>query len=120
MGDEGRRCRPEIICERAIVHINESWRTNGLGKGATPLMNAVQAANLPAVAFMLSRGADVNAQDYRGFTALHRAAEMGLLDIAKTLIGAGASPLLDAEGHSPRSFANDRGDPDMINLLSAA
>ena len=51
---------------------------------------------------------------------MHRAAEMGLLDIAKMLIGAGASPLVDAEGHSPRSFANDRAVPDMINLLSAA
>jgi ankyrin repeat protein len=81
-------------------------------------MNAVQAAALEKTAFLLERGADPNARDRRGFTALHRAAEMGLLDIARMLLGRGASPDLEAEGHTPRSLAMKRNNADMIALLN--
>src|SRR5262249_47213351 len=45
-------------------------------EGATPLMNAVQARSIDKVAWLLDHDADPNAADGRGFTALHRAAEM--------------------------------------------
>jgi hypothetical protein len=89
------------------------------GEGATALMNASQAKNLPGVVYLLSRGAEVDARDMRGFTALHRAAEMGSLDIAKALLEAGASPLTEAQGHTPRSLAEMRGWSEMAQMLQS-
>jgi hypothetical protein len=88
-------------------------------EGATPLMNAVQSNKIAAVSFLLQHGAQVDAQDLRGFTALHRAAEMGHLDVTKALLEAGASPTTDAQGHTPRSLAKQRGNASMISLLRA-
>ena len=88
------------------------------GEGATPLMNAVQSASLEKVAFLLDHGADVNARDRRGFTALHRAAEMGHVDVTRMLLDRGASPNPEAEGHTPRSLAEVRGETGIVALLS--
>ena len=88
------------------------------GEGATPLMNAVQSASLEKVAFLLDHGADVNARDRRGFTALHRAAEMGHVDVTRMLLDRGASPNPEAEGHTPRSLAEARGETGIVALLS--
>jgi hypothetical protein len=87
-------------------------------EGATPLMNAVQSASLEKVAFLLDHGADVNARDRRGFTALHRAAEMGHVDVTRMLLDRGASPNPEAEGHTPRSLAEARGETGIVALLS--
>ncbi|MBU4445649.1 ankyrin repeat domain-containing protein [bacterium] len=53
--------------------------------GATPLMNACQNDSVKVVDFLLANNADLNARDNRGFTALHRAAEMGKYDISTYL-----------------------------------
>lgn len=74
-------------------------------EGVTPLMTAVQRDRDDVVAWLLAHGADVDATDGRGFTALHRAAEMGHVEIARRLLGAGASPSVEAMGHTPRSLA---------------
>lgn len=81
-------------------------------------MNAVQAKSLEKVSFLLDRGADVDARDGRGFTALHRAAEMGQLDLLVTLLEHGASPELEAEGHTPLSLARARGESAIVARLS--
>jgi ankyrin repeat protein len=80
-------------------------------------MNAVQSASLKKVIFLLDRGADVNAHDRRGFTGLHRAAEMGHLDVLQVLLDRGASPNLEAEGHTPLSLAKGRGNREIVALL---
>lgn len=87
-------------------------------EGATPLMNAVQSASLEKVTFLLDHGADVNARDRRGFTALHRAAEMGQVDLTRMLLDRGASPNPEAEGRTPRSLAEMRGEAGIVALLS--
>ena len=71
-------------------------------------MNAVQADRLEQVALLLDRGADVNAKDHRGFTALHRAAELGKMPILDLLLERGATSSTVAEGHTPLSLAVDR------------
>lgn len=86
--------------------------------GATPLMNAVEERSLEMIAFLLDHGADPNAADQRGFTALHRAAEMGKIQIVQCLLDRGALPHPEAEGHTPLSLAQGRGERNIVKLLS--
>jgi hypothetical protein len=87
-------------------------------QGATPLMTAVQSGRPEQVLFLLDHGANSNARDRRGFTALHRAAEMGYLDVVRVLLDRGASPTPEAEGQTPRSLAEARGQAGIVALLS--
>ena len=80
-------------------------------------MNAVQERSIEMVTLLLDRGADPNARDTRGFTALHRAAELGELRIVQLLLDRGAYPPGEAEGHTPQSLAQGRGHTAIVNLL---
>jgi hypothetical protein len=86
-------------------------------EGVTPLMNAVQAGGIDKATFLLGRGADPNAADKRGFTALHRAAEMGLRELVELLLARHAAPHPSAQGHTPRSLAQHRGQTAIVELL---
>ncbi len=86
-------------------------------EGATSLMNAVQAGNVEQTTFLLDHGADPNAADLRGFTALHRAAEMGKLPLVELLLARGASSKVEAQGHTPLSLAEQRGERAVVELL---
>jgi ankyrin repeat protein len=81
-------------------------------------MNAVQEQTTEKVLFLLDRGADPNAVDHRGFTSLHRAAELGEMRIVQLLLDRGALPHPEAEGHTPQSLAQKRGDAAIVKLLS--
>jgi ankyrin repeat protein len=48
---------------------------------------------------------------------LHRAAEMGEMEIVRTLLDRGASVAPDAGGHTPRSLAASRGERAIVGLL---
>jgi len=85
--------------------------------GVTPLMNAVQNGDVDKVTFLIDHGADVNARDRRGFTSLHRAAELGHSEVARMLLDRGATPDVEAQGHTPRSFAEERGEADVLAVL---
>jgi ankyrin repeat protein len=58
----------------------------------TPLHFAAGASNHQEVANLLAVGADVDAADYRDYTALHIAAGMGAAEVVVLLLGAGADP----------------------------
>jgi len=88
-----------------------------LSESATSLMTAAQSAGVDKVTFVIDHGADVNARDWRGFTALHRAAEMGQLDMVELLLHRGASPNPEAEGRTPRSLAEARGEAPVVALI---
>ena len=47
----------------------------------------------------------MNARDARGFTALHRAAELGHVDVCQALLDRGAALAVEAEGHTARTLA---------------
>lgn len=66
------------------------------GEGATLLMMACHAGNLPMVLALIDAGAEVNASDERGWTPLMKAAynaelDRGFPDVAQALIDAGAN-----------------------------
>ena len=69
--------------------------------------------------FILSKGADVNAKQSKGFTALHRASEMGRLEIVEWLLKAGADINVEALGYTPVDLANMRGHTEIIALLNS-
>jgi ankyrin repeat protein len=51
---------------------------------------------------------------------LHRAAEMGHLDVLRVLLDRGAMPNPEAEGHTPRSLAEGRNRADIVAVLDTA
>lgn len=59
-------------------------------QGLRALHYAVWQKNDPAVNLLLVRGADINAIDEVGYSALHLAAEHGFIDIATLLLDAGS------------------------------
>lgn len=80
-------------------------------------MTAVQGGRPELVRFLLERGAQVNARDDRGFTALHRVAEQGDLPLVELLLDRGADPRVDALGHTPVSLAEGRGHDEVVARL---
>jgi hypothetical protein len=86
-------------------------------EGATPMMNAVQSNKMEQLLLLLKWKANINAQDYRGFTSLHRAAEMGHEEILKVLLENGADKAKVAEGHTALSLAEMRGNENIIRQL---
>jgi len=86
-------------------------------EGATPIMNAVQSNKVEHLTKLLEYKAEVNEKDNRGFTALHRAAEMGHAHIVKELLNQGATKGIVAEGHTPISLAMARGNDEIIKML---
>ncbi len=64
------------------------------GEGETVLMLTAYTGNPAAVKLLLERGADPNAQQFRGQTALMWAAAEGHADVVKLLLERGADPAL--------------------------
>lgn len=76
------------------------------GEGTTPLMSSVSHDNQALAELLLRYGAGINAADYRGYTALHRAAVRGLTDLASFLLTKGADPNVDLKsGGTPLMMA---------------
>jgi uncharacterized protein len=93
------------------------------GDGATPLMRAAHVGDLPAVRALLAAGADVNAADPQGWTALGKAVynadlDRGFADVVQVLIDAGASveaPI--GYGIRPLMLAAGYGETAVVEVL---
>ncbi len=85
----------------------------------TPLIKATKAGDSSAVQKIIDAGANINAQDNKGYTALFHAIEYGRSEIVKSLISKGANiEQKDLEGLTPLAYAikYDR-NADIIKLL---
>ena len=83
-------------------------------------MEAAQHS-LPVIKFLIANGAEVNATDALGETALIMAARAGNEDIVKTLIKARANVnAKDAEGRTALSSAHQLGYTGISQLLKRA
>jgi ankyrin repeat protein len=67
------------------------------------------------VELLMNNGADVNATDIRGLTALHRAAIQGNATMIKTLIKGGADVTKSNDGETPFDWAKNH--PEVRGLL---
>lgn len=97
--------------------------------GETPLQLLLGAAELPGTPLqvecllpqldrLLENGALLDAQDQRGFTALHWSAQHGLLPVVQRLLNAGAEPgLRDSLARSAAEVALTRGYVDIAREL---
>ena len=84
-------------------------------------MTAARTGKLGPVKALLARGADVNAKDRKGQTALMWAAAEGHADVVSTLLAAGAdfrTPL--PSGFTPLLFAAREGRIDVVRVLLKA
>lgn len=92
----------------------------------TELIDAVTAGNMAQVAALLKSGADVNASNEEGTTALMQAAALGKLDLVELLLRSGASvDATDARGwtalmKSLFNYEMNRGFPEVAQALIEA
>ena len=84
----------------------------------TALLDAVRFDDAAAVERLVGGGADVNARQSDGATALSWAAMRSNTEIARTLLDAGADPDLANElGVGPLTLAIENGATDLVELL---
>ena len=117
------------ILETAIKNNHEDIANFLLDCGADPnisdmggshaLCAAVEKRSIPLIEKLISKGADVNENDYvGGGTPLLCAAEDNQLEIVKVLLDHGADPTIEAKFHGSPIQATS--DPEIKKILSEA
>jgi ankyrin repeat protein len=85
----------------------------------SPVADAAQRGDVDAVRSLLQRGADVNAAQGDGMSALHWAAKNGAVEMARILIYAGASPsaITRLGEYTPLLLAAESGQSAVLSTL---
>ena len=92
--------------------------TEGGDKPTKTLHEAAAAGDIEQVKLLISKGADVDAKDKLGRTALHCASEKGHAEVAKLLISQGADVnAMDRNLAKPLHYAVMRGEKQTVELL---
>eukprot|EP00127_Corallochytrium_limacisporum_P002503 Clim_evm60s128 gene=Clim_evmTU60s128 len=81
-------------------HVGDKYVLERNEKGETPLITAAIEGDLERATICISEGAEVNARDYGGWSALHEACNHGNLDIVELLLDHGADINLDGGNNS--------------------
>ncbi len=85
-----------------------------------PLHSAVASRVLRSVDLLLQNGADANAKQQAGWTALHSAGHRGDMKLAKLLLQFGANPLTKSDdGQTPIDMAQKEGHKELAAMLRA-
>ena len=67
---------------------------------------------------LIQNGADVDAVQNGGFTALHAAAHNGQIEMIKLLVAAGANPKLkNNKNKTPEDLAREKGHEEVVEYL---
>jgi uncharacterized protein len=95
--------------------------SSGVATAQSDVADAVMKRNKGAVQQLLQAGADVNAAQADGATALHWAAYHRDTELAQVLLAAGANPAAaNRNGSTPMWLAANLGDAAMLEILLAA
>lgn len=91
-----------------------------LVRAPRPLLSAAEHGNAPAVALLLTLGADPMAAGHEGITPLHRAVQSGSLEAVEHLLAAGADVDIRERrwGGTPLSWAVVLGKPHLADRLA--
>ena len=102
-----------IVCLSALL-----TRTTG----QSPVADAAMADDTSALRSLLAAGAEVNAPQGDGMTALHWAAERNNLEMVKMLLHAGANPAVVTRmgDYSPLHLASKAGKAPAVSILLEA
>ena len=105
---------------RVRVAVGLLFSLPALAASGDALIGAARADDPAAVASLVSQGADINARDEDGATALAWAADHSNLAMADLLLAKGANPNIANElGISPLSLAIANGSSTLVKLLLA-
>ena len=94
----------------------------GAAPNESPVADAAQRGDIQAVRTLLQQGADPNAAQAEGLTALHWAALNDQLGMAEILLYAGATvkPVTRVGGYTPLHLASRRGHGEVVRALLEA
>jgi quinoprotein dehydrogenase-associated probable ABC transporter substrate-binding protein len=85
------------------------------------LGNAVLSSDVDRIAYLLSRGAEINKRDLQGNTPLTSASRIGNIAVIKLLLERGAQPeVSDGDGWTPLLHAILRNNVDALHALIAS
>jgi len=86
--------------------------------GISAIHAAVAGRSREAVELVVEAGAPINAQQHKGWTALHEAVHQENLEVTRYFLAHGADPKLqNDDGKSPIGLAADQGSTDILKLL---
>jgi ankyrin repeat protein len=91
---------------------------NDRGNGSTPLFLAAGEGRLDAVRYLLDEGADVNARERHGNTALTEATYYGYIPIMKELLVRGADINAVSGDGTALDIATGRNNSAVVDLLN--
>ena len=95
-----------------------AWSAVVLAQSAPPIIEAVKAGDLEAVRTQLANGADINARQGDGATALHWAAHRDDLEAVRMLLAAGAQiDIANDLGATPLWLAATNGGASVVEQL---
>lgn len=108
-----------------VTNLTSSASVNCTPRGVgtdTPLLAAVGGRHLAATEYLLLNGADINVRSGpKSWSALHRAAHNGDVDMATTLLQYKASlDESDIDGNTPLALAVASASGDVVTLLRLA
>ncbi len=107
-------------CERPVCAPGSA--PDAMASADAPVADAAERGDLESVRALLRKGADVNAAQSDGMTALHWAASNNDVEIARTLLYAGASVRVATRlgGYTPLHLASRAGHSEVAGVLLEA
>jgi ankyrin repeat protein len=114
--------RPTVSLTALALILGLATSPHASARVSSAVADAAMAGNAEAVRTLLREGADVNAAQGDGMTALHWAAMQGHGEMAEMLLYAGANvrALTRLGGYLPLHLASQKGAADIVTALLAA
>jgi ankyrin repeat protein len=109
-----------LLTERDRKALEADINLAGEANGFTPLMMASMNGKLPAVKFLIARGAILNVEDKNGFTALMFAAGNNHFEVVRCLVEKGADTNIQGKDKwTALKWAEARGFNDIAAYLKS-